>query len=196
MSYLQPTEVELLERMKAGDVEAFNSLFHTHWQPLYRTALARTDNEQAAFDIVQDIFIQLWLHRDAWSIQESLIQYLQGAVRNQVFNYYRKSRRETEQLKALSEVLGGETPGDSHPEPSEADAREIALERAVEDLPDRMKDVYILRIRYTYSFRAIAAALNIKPQTAKNAYSRALVLLRDKLAESLIIVLVFLFRDR
>lgn len=197
MSDQHPTEEELWEHVRTGQVEAFNELFHRHWSPLYRTALARTDSGEAAFDIVQDIFVQVWLQREVLDIKESLIQYLQGAVRNQVFNYYRNTRRENEQLKALSLILSNASPHDHPPARESGDAsREIALERAVDDLPDRMKDVYILRIRHAYSFRAIAETLNIKPQTAKNAYSRAIVLLRDKLVESLILLLVFLLRDR
>lgn len=191
MSGLQSTDEELWERVQLGQVEAFNELFRRHWPTLYRTAFARTDSQQAAFDIVQDIFIQLWLQRETLHIKESAIQYMQGAVRNQVFNYYRTTRRENEQLKALSRFLENTHEGS----PDDPDAREVALAKAVDGLPGRIKDVYILRIHHAYSFRDIGAALNIKPQTAKNAYSRAVTLLRDRLAEGVILI-ILLIRHR
>ena len=190
MSDLHLTDEEIWERVQQGREEAFNELFRRHWPVLYRTALARTESQQAAFDIVQDIFIQLWSQRASLFIKESVIQYMQGAVRNQVFNYYRNTRRENEHLKALSRFLENAQEED----PAEGDDRETALAKAVDTLPGRMKDVYILRIRHAYSFRDIGAALNIKPQTAKNAYSRAVILLRDRLAEGVLLIIIIWHR--
>lgn len=185
-----------MERLKAGDAAAFNTLFHENWNRCYRLALAKTGDEQVSSDIVQDIFAHIWLRRASLGIQESLAQYLSGAVRNQVFNYYRSSRKETEVLKELSKALAGDlsaenTGGDmTRGDLQEKALQEMALEKAVNNLPDRMKDVYLLRIRHEYSFRDIAETLNIKPQTAKNAFSRAVALLRENLTEHLVILII------
>jgi RNA polymerase sigma factor (sigma-70 family) len=185
------TEEELLERLKADDAEAFNILFHKNWNNCYRLALAKTGDEQVSSDIVQDIFVHIWLRRDSLEIQESLAQYLSGAVRNQVFNYYRTNRRETEALKQLGRTMDGDLTADhTAGDKQETALKEMALENAVNNLPDRMKDVYLLRIRHEYSFRDIAETLNIKPQTAKNAFSRAVALLRENLTEHLVILII------
>lgn len=179
MDHKQLSDLELLAQLKESDAEAFNTLFHRNWSRLYAIAKAKTENEQAAFDMVQDIFVQLWIQRHTLDIRDSLQQYLSGAVRYQIFNYYRSLRREKAQLKQLGEMLTEEE--DSKEEKDERIRRERDLEEAVDNLPTRMKDVYLLRIRDEYSFRDIAETLDIKPQTAKNTFSRALVLLRQSI---------------
>ena len=191
MSYHELSDTALLERLKNSDTEAFNALFHGHWKWLYKAACDKTGDAQAAFDLVQDIFVQLWLQRASLEIRESLEQYLSGALRNQVFNYYRASRRKKEQLRVLGNMLAAATES-ADDDQKERARRETDLERAVDSLPRRIKDVYLLRIQHEYSFRDIADRLNIKPQTAKNAFSRALVLLRENLSQELLLLLILL----
>lgn len=179
MDHKQSSDQELIARLKESDAEAFNTLFHRNWSRLYAIAKAKTEDEQAAFDMVQDIFVQLWIQRDTLDIRDSLQQYLSGAVRNQIFNYFRSVRREKEHLRQLGSLLAEtEEPKE---EREERFRRERNLEAAVDNLPTRMKDVYLLRIHEAYSFRDIAETLDIKPQTAKNTFSRALVILRQSI---------------
>lgn len=195
MSYTEMTDGELLLLLKEENATAFNTLFNRFWDRLYQTALAKTGEQQAAFDIVQDVFVQLWLQRNSLDITESLPQYLAGMVRNKIFNYYRTSRRKNEQLKQLTELLIA-TADTEHQAVNIKEEREkdMAWEKAVDNLPGRMKEVFILRSRHQYSFRNIAETLNIKTQTAKNAFSRAQELLRDHFSDivpPLIIILSY-----
>jgi RNA polymerase sigma factor (sigma-70 family) len=195
MSYFQMTDGELLLLLKEENAAAFNALFSRFWDRLYHTALAKTGEPQAAFDIVQDIFVQVWLQRNSLDIKESLPQYLAGMVRNKIFNYYRTNRRKNEQLKQLTELIIA-TADTEHQavNPKEEREKDMAWEKAVDNLPGRMKEIFILRSRYQYSFRNIAEVLNIKTQTAKNAFSRAQELLRDHFSDivpPLIIILSF-----
>jgi RNA polymerase sigma-70 factor (ECF subfamily) len=180
MSYTDMTDGELLDLLKEEDALAFNTLFHRYWDRLYKTVLAKTGESQVAFDSIQDVFVQLWQQRQSLEIRESLPQYLAGMVRNKIFNYYRTSRRQQEQLKQLNILLAVTETTEHHSiNVKEEWEKEIAWEKAVDNLPGRMKEIYILRSRRQYSFRTIAETLNIKQQTAKNAFSRATELLRN-----------------
>ena len=184
MSYSDMTDTVLLNLLKEDDAAAFNTLFSRFWDRLYRTALAKTGESQAAFDIVQDIFVQLWQQRTSLEIRESLPQYFAGMLRNKAFNYYRASRRKRQQLQELTELLAATAgAGEYTINVKEELEKEKAWDQAVDSLPERMKEVYILRSRHRYSFRNIADALHIKPQTAKNAFSRAQALLRDHFSD-------------
>jgi RNA polymerase sigma-70 factor (ECF subfamily) len=186
MSYTEMTDGELLLLLKEDNAAAFNTLFNRFWDKLHRSVLAKTGEPQVTFDIVQDVFVQLWTQRETLDIKESLSQYLAGMVRNKVFNYYRTSRRQSEQLKQLAEILSVMTDTEHRPiDIKEEKEKDMAWERAVNNLPGRMKEVFILRSRHQYSFRNIAEALNIKTQTAKNAFSRAQELLRDHFSDIL-----------
>ena len=184
MSYTEKTDGELLLLLKEENATAFNTLFNRFWDRLYQTALAKTGEPQVAFDIIQDVFVHLWQQRNVLDIKESLPQYLAGMVRNMIFNYYRSSRRRNEQLKQLTELIIATT-DTQHQAVNIKEEREkdMAWEKAVDTLPGRMKEVFILRSRHQYSFRNIAETLNIKTQTAKNAFSRAQELLRDHFSD-------------
>ena len=180
MSYNDITDSDLLQLLKKDDAAAFNTLFARYWDKLHRTALAKTGERQAAFDIVQDIFVQLWQQRMEPVIRESLPQYLAGMVRNKIFNYYRSSRRQHEQMRELTELMAVTMDTEQYSiNIKEQAENEKAWDQAVDNLPGRMKEVYLLRSRHQYSFRSIADTLKIKPQTAKNAFSRAQELLRE-----------------
>ncbi len=176
------TDGELLSLLKEDDAAAFNTLFTRYWDRLHRTVVSKTGDSQAAFDIVQDVFVQVWQQRETLEIEirETLLQYLSGIVRNKVFNYYRTNRRRLQQLKELTELLTAAPDTEySVINVKEETEKERAWELAVDNLPGRMKEVYILRSRHQYSFRNIADTLKIKPQTAKNAFARAQELLRE-----------------
>jgi RNA polymerase sigma factor (sigma-70 family) len=191
MSYTYSTDSELLDLLKEDDSLAFNTLFYRYWDRLHKTVLAKTDESQVAFDIVQDVFVQLWQQRNNLEIRESLPQYLAGMVRNKIFNYYRTSRRQNEQLKQLNDLLGLTEETEHYTiNVKEELEKERVWEQAVDNLPGRMKEVYILRSRHQYSFRNIAESLNIKQQTAKNAFSRATELLRDHFSDILPTILI------
>lgn len=194
MSYTYMTDSELLDLLKDEDALAFNTLFYRYWDRLYKTVLAKTDESQTAFDIVQDVFVQLWQQRNNLEIRESLPQYLSGIVRNKIFNYYRTTRRQNEQLKQLNTLLSVTEETEHYTiNVKEELEKEMAWEQAVDNLPGRMKEIYILRSRHQYSFRNIAESLNIKQQTAKNAFSRATELLRDHFSDILPTILIFFF---
>ncbi len=184
MSYSDMTDAVLLNLLKEDNATAFNMLFNRFWDRLYRSALAKTRQPQVAFGIVQDVFVQLWLRRYTLHIKQSLQQYLAGTVRNKIFNYYRSCRRTNERLKQLSEMIIAAADAEHQSVNEKEDlAKEMAWEKAVDELPGRMKAVFILRSRHRYSFRNIAETLNIKTQTAKNTFSRAQQSLRDQFSD-------------
>src|SRR5262249_46580716 len=99
------TDGELLQLLAQDDTAAFNTLFYRHWDPLYRTAVARTGEAQVAFDLIQDVFVELWQKRQGLDIRESLPQYLAGILRYKIFNHFRNSKRRNQQLQQLTQML-------------------------------------------------------------------------------------------
>src|SRR5687768_11120568 len=60
------TDTRLVERLRASDASAFEALHKGYWQRLVRYAFRTTGSLDAAYDIVQGVFTDLWLRRATW----------------------------------------------------------------------------------------------------------------------------------
>src|SRR5580698_6805084 len=80
---------ELLVLLAQDNRNAFELLYRRYWLELYDAAYQRLKNNQQAEDIVQDIFVNLWIRRDLVKI-ENLRAYLHAAVRFRVLNYVQR----------------------------------------------------------------------------------------------------------
>jgi RNA polymerase sigma factor (sigma-70 family) len=159
------SDAELLLKIKEDDRFAFDMLFERYWKKLYQTALARLDNDTAAQDIVQEIFIKVWQRRQSLDIHTALENYLQGAVRFSVISHFRSKKASEQQLQnALERINLLEDSIDSLTDYLEL---EKTLEAAVNVMPEMLKKVYLLRSE-NYSVRAIAGELGLADQTVKN----------------------------
>lgn len=83
---------ELLLRIREDDHSSFDLLFDRYWEPLYRAALARIDDDFVAQDIVQELFIKLWERRHTINIKLTLENYLLSAVRFGVISHFRSKK--------------------------------------------------------------------------------------------------------
>ena len=83
-------DVELLNRLRENDTQAFESIYKKYWHNLYLTAFSILKDKQAAEDIIQDLFIQLWNKRATISVTISLNAYLSACIKHEVFRVIRK----------------------------------------------------------------------------------------------------------
>jgi RNA polymerase sigma factor (sigma-70 family) len=180
MDKLRLTDIDLFKLIQQDDEEAFAVFFRRHWESLYKLVLHKTGDTLAAQDMIQEIFVHLWEKRHSIKVSTTLAQYLSGVVRNQVFDFYRQSKKQSAQLVQLGQWI--EATVDTSPQHDtirERQSMEEIFDRAVEQLPTRMREIYLLRTRDRLSYEHIATQLQIKPQTARNAFSRAVTLLAE-----------------
>jgi RNA polymerase sigma-70 factor (family 1) len=182
------SEKLLLQQLKLSDEQALTLLYKAHWQPLFLSAYSVLKDKKACEDIVQEIFLQLWIRRQTLDVRESLSTYLSSAVRYQVFHYIRKASKkgvvqETEvSLLAVSpdeDLLRKDLHGQVH--------------RVVEDLPERCRLIYRLSREEQLSHKEIAHRLNISIKTVENQLTIALRRVRHYLEEYSIIGIIGIF---
>lgn len=180
MNHLELTDIELFDCIRQkDDQEAFTLLFRRYWHFLYQTVLNKTGDDGKAQDMVQEIFVHLWENRQSISVLSSFKSYLGGIARNKIFDYYKQSRKHDEQLLQLSWYM---EQSDTDLPPDAITIRrqqEEHFDRSVDNLPNSIREIYLLRACDRFSYEEIAEKLNIKQQTARNAYSRAIALLHQ-----------------
>ena len=171
---------ELLERVRAGDEAAYDTVFRTWYALLVRVAGALLRDTDAAEEVVQDVMVELWRRRHVMDAGTTLRAYLLRAVRNRSLNHLRhlKVRRDTTvDVEAL------------YDEPVSSDqpvvAKELgeAVRIALDELPPRCREVFDLSRVHGLKYAEIAETLGISQKTVEAQMGKALRVLRERLAE-------------
>lgn len=177
---------DLLLRLRAGDHQAYALLFEQYWKMLFSIAYRKTGEEADALDMVQDIFTHLWEKRQQLTVDGPIAPWLVGMVRHKVIDWYRLTNKREAQRSALLHYMQLHT-GEAAPAITGLPFQKIEaqLQQAVEQLPERMKEIYRLHQEERLSVTDIAAKLSLQPQTVRNALSKATALLRKTMAPHL-----------
>jgi RNA polymerase sigma factor (sigma-70 family) len=171
------TDPELLAQLANDNEQAFQLLYSRHWKRLYSAAFKRLPDHDMVKDILQEIFLQLWLRRSNLKIS-NLEAYLSRAVRNRVLKQFEQEDRYTP-LETLLAELGNSS--------SNADALVLRdeLRKAYKDLLDSLTPSQrtILQLRYEQdlSTEEIAQLLDISRKTVQNQLRTALLQIRSSL---------------
>lgn len=175
-------EREWVEKIRAGNEQAFREMFRAHYSKLCGFAADYLNSVDRARDIVQDVFLKVWRQREEWEVHTSLKSYLYQAVRNRALNEIRRSEtkdRFESYKKHTAKELDQRTAADTfHMRNLSED-----VEKAISDLPDRRRMAFLLHRRHGFTYKEIARIMEISPKTVENQIGRALKTLRDQLAD-------------
>lgn len=167
---------QLIGLMKNRHEKAFSELYDRYWKRLFSYAFKILEDEQACEDIVQEVFIKLWQNAPHLTI-EKVEAYLFRAIKYQVSNTIRdlKWQRDNEgTLDRLASALSA----DHNMEIVELQA---AIEKNIEALPERCREVLILSRRDQLSNQEIADKLGLSVRTVETHIYHALQVLKKNL---------------
>jgi RNA polymerase sigma-70 factor (family 1) len=175
------TDETLLSLVGDGDKEAFTMLYRRYWESLFATAARALRSKTDAADLVQDIFLSIWNRRHDLQITGSLAAYLQTSVRYKVIKYIEKNITRRDYLVLLTEVLVNYQPPDAE---SQLQIKELqhAIQSAVEQMPNKMREVYQLSRKHHLSHKEIAERLAISDETVKKHIQHALQIIKTAIS--------------
>ena len=163
--------------------DAWQAAFETHYVDLCEYVLRLVGSAEAARDIVHDLFLHLWDARGPRDSVRLNRPYLYVAARNWALKYLRHRRVAQAWIDRASHE---EAPVSDTPEDlclrRELDA---AVRRAIADLPQRCREIFVLRRRDQLGYREIALRLGVSLGTVKSQMWRATVRLKEQLAPHL-----------
>jgi RNA polymerase sigma-70 factor (ECF subfamily) len=186
LDYARLAEAELVALAKAGQREAFAALMRRGNQRLFRIARAVVRDEGEAEDVLQEAYVRAFASLADFRGEASILTWLTRIVLNEAHGRLRK-RRPTVELDALEAAQADPGrvlifPGAEDPEQGAARAEVRRLvERAVDDLPEDFRVVFIMRDVEGLNVEETAAALGVKPETIKTRLHRARRRLRERL---------------
>jgi RNA polymerase sigma-70 factor, ECF subfamily len=177
-----PSDRALLGRLCAGEAAAFDELLQRHWPALVGYLRSIVDEPQTARDIAQETFVYLWRARDTLQPFGSVRTLLYRSARHLALNERRRERvrlRNDGNVRAVqSRLARAATPLELV---ERAELRQ-ALQQAVDALPARRREVFVLGYVHGLPHAEIAEVMAISQQTVKNQMSSALGELRQRLA--------------
>jgi RNA polymerase sigma-70 factor (ECF subfamily) len=188
-------ESELISRVAKGDEKAFGRLFHAYRDKLYAFAYRIAGSREIAEDIVQDVFLKIWMLREKVEDIDNFNAFLYRMSQNHAINQLRRMARETVALKHACPRQEGAWGVGTDPA-TFSDIRN-SLSEIVERLPPRQKEVYRLSREQNLKQEEIARRLHISVSTVKNHMTQALHTIQQGLSQYyplIMIAMVFLGR--
>lgn len=171
-----PTDAELVDRIAADDLAAFEALFARHRAFVYRTALGLLGDPQAAEEVLQDAFARTWQRRHLLRRDVSPLPWLHRVVLNLCYSRLARRPPNHEPIEALAERLT-----DATDEPL-AESERAELQRLVREgiaaLPPKQQSVVVCYYLHGLSLAETAELLGLRVGTVKSRLHYALGALR------------------
>lgn len=156
------------------DPKEFEALFSYNFRPLCLFALHYLDDVDVSEDVVQECFMKLWEKQEQGTEVANRRAYLYMAVRNRCLDILRSKGLQTESLKPHDTY--GILDEDEAEERSQAEAR---LWTALDSLPEKCREVFIMSKRDGLKYEEIAEELGLSVNTVRNQISKALKILKE-----------------
>lgn len=188
-----PLEKDLLQRVAQGDQSAFTQLFHRYQRRIYDIAVRLTHSTTIAEEMVQDIFMTIWLRRSELEQIRDVEAYLFIVARNEAYRTLKSLSTRRARLRELEEEEVTLFHDHVHQQLQEKEYA-LLLKQAVDCLPYMQKQVYHLIKERAFKREAAAEQLNIRPETVKRHIAQAMRNIRAYLLihADLIIALILL----
>jgi len=180
------TELEpLVEAAREGDNAAFDELVRLTYGDVYNLAIKLTGNEADASDVVQDTYVRAFRGLRRFRGDASFSTWLYRIASNCASSFMaRRSRQRCDVLPEPDAVV--ETAPDNDPSlRAEESSLRQTIERALEQLPQRLRSVVVLKHLEDLSIREIAERLGISESATKVRLHRARNTLRRLLPGAL-----------
>lgn len=160
------TDQELMALIRQSHEAAFAELYHRFVSGLLNTVFQRLADKDLTEEVVQDLFVGLWLRREQTVIAGSVPAYLFTALRNRIIDYYRQEERRAE----YSAVTESALTVNSGEESLFYNDLLAAYERQLAQLPTKCQSVFIL-YKQGKAVGEIAELLNMAPKTVETVRS-------------------------
>lgn len=189
-NYSSHNDRQLLILIQSGDDSAFAELYERYWELIFRHILKMLRDKDDTKDLTQEIFTGLWIKSADIDPDTNIAGYLYVSARNKVINMIRHNRVKHDYLSSLSRFVLESDPSIFE----QLDEKELlsAIEKEIQNLPDKMREVFELSRKKYLSHKEIALELHISDKTVKKQISNAIRILRLRLTSLLLITYIIL----
>ena len=172
------------------DKPAFEELFMSFFPGLVLFARKYVPDQDTAKEIVHNVFLNLWEKREKVDTSSSLKSYLFTSVYNRCLNFIRDQKKFDRNESHFERLESTDfADGTDHLEEQELEQR---IYDALQSLPEKCREVFVLNRFEGLKYAEIAEKLGISVKTVEAQMSKALKILREKLIDYLTILILFI----
>jgi len=182
--------LELLIRLKNGDILAFDKLYKLYSHKLFSFVFRILKDEADSDDIVQEVFLKIWAYREKLGDYKLLNSFIFTIAYNNSISLIRKRISSTKYIEYLRVLSVSQTPANFI---TEIELTELnnKVENLISNLPERQKQIFLLHREKGLTYPEIAEELEISKNTVENHMVKALKYLRQNLNNFLGSILFF-----
>ena len=178
-----------VEKLKKGDYDAYTLLMNDYYKNLCGYANLFTKDPSKSEDIVQNVFVKLWVYRKKIDSNIPIKRYLHKSVYNEFIDQYRKNKSvvtlEEKHLKVINTIIDDNS--------FDIEKLMTRVNDEIEKLPEKCKKVFILNKKEGLTHDEIAEYLQISKKTVEGHITRAFKILNQKLGKKIKSILIILF---
>ena len=171
------TEADLVARCRAGDMDAFETIYRLHAARIYTLASRMAGSPDDGEDLLQEIFLQAHRKLGSFKGDSALGTWLYRLALNHCVDFVRSRRAKMSKLTDTLDVEGAAEPT----APRETPIARLDLERALERLPEGCREAFVLHDVEGFDHREVADLLGIAEGTSKSQVFKARMKLRTLL---------------
>lgn len=178
-----------VEKLKKGDYDAYTLLMNNYYKNLCGYANLFTKDPSKSEDIVQNVFVKLWVYRKKVDSNIPIKRYLHKSVYNEFIDQYRKNKSvislEEKHLRTINTIIDDNS--------FDIEKLMTRVNNEIEKLPEKCKKVFILNKKEGLTHDEIAEYLQISKKTVEGHITRAFKILNQKLGKKIKSILIILF---
>lgn len=171
-------ETAIIEKIKAGDANAFAMLYDRYWLKVYNFAQLYIKSSSEVAEVVQDVFVKVWEGRESLNIEKNFDGFLFLTTRNVIFNYSR--RYFYEQNYKMTVLKGLENSYNIEEELDAADLKNY-IDSLISQLPEQRRRIFLMSREEHLTNKEIANRCAVSEKAIERQITIALKFIKDNL---------------
>jgi RNA polymerase sigma-70 factor (ECF subfamily) len=181
------TDIEIVDKIKKGDKNAFKALVENHQELVLNTCRGFLHNEDDALDVAQEVFIEAYRSIKKFRGESRIRTWLYRIAVNKSLNHirYNKKHKLPNNIEVMYKGIGKNIDNVSNPELPDAELerseRSVVLYKAIDELPKKQKTAFVLSKFENLSYKEISEVMNKSVSSVESLLFRAKKNLQEKL---------------
>ncbi len=182
---------EIICRLKSDDKFAVDELFNRYYSRLFHFSKSILKIENGIDDILQEVFVKIWLNRQKIGNTETFNAYIFTITKNEVLNLIRANLKENSlrkeiYIRSVAEVYQTQNS-------LEFEEIKAAIDKIVDNLPEKRQLVFKLSRTEGLPNKEIAHQLGISEKTVEDHITHAIRHIKDSLTEMGVLTLLYFY---
>ncbi|WP_321289759.1 sigma-70 family RNA polymerase sigma factor [uncultured Sunxiuqinia sp.] len=182
-SYIPHSDLNLVRSLRKSDHDAFEKLFKRYGQKLFIFSLSYLKDTDQAEEIVQEVFLKVWINRFSLKTGTSFQSYLFTIAFNSIKKSFNRKAKENQfRLELVDQLDDGR---DCAEYEDNFQLVVTKLDGFINEMPERRKEVFIKRKQHGIPVKQIAEEFGVSAKTVENQITEAMKYLKKRFEEEL-----------